>query len=93
MTDLYDNYKKIGELDETCYNETASAEPTSRVLDGSSDHGYACEYIGYGEINGQQVKAIYLFDDEDLLDGNGDQIEDEGSYDWPNALKRFELVD
>jgi hypothetical protein len=90
MTDLVSNYKTIGQIDETKYNETRQAEPTSRVLDGSSDHGYYMEYTGYGtaEFNGKtiEVKAVYLFDD----DARG--IE-EDNLDWFEALKRFELID
>lgn len=69
------------------YNETRSAQATSRLLDGSSDHGYAAEYVGYGDIDGIPVKAIYLFDD-DQIDG----VEDEGDLDWGTALSQGRIV-
>ena len=62
------------------YNEQGRAQATSRVLDGSSDHGFWMEYVGYGEIDGVPVKAVYL------LDYGQEDIEDEGDYDWDTAL-------
>lgn len=70
------------------YDEQAPAQATSRVLDGSSDHGYWMEYVGYGKIDGVPVKAVYL------LDYDQEDIEDEGDYDWDQALVngRIEVV-
>lgn len=70
------------------YNEKVSAQATSRVLDGSIDHGYWMEYVGYGEIDGVPVKAIYL------LDYDQEDIEEEGDYDWDTALEngRIEVM-
>lgn len=69
------------------YNETTQAEATSRVLDGSSDHGYDEEWEGYGEIDGVPVRAIYLID-------YTDQGTDMDSYDWVAALEsgRIEVM-
>jgi nitrous oxidase accessory protein NosD len=68
MTNLIENYKTIGQVDENTYNETSQPQITSRLLEGSSDHGYYMEYVGYGtvEFNGEKinVKAVYLFDDD-----------------------------
>ncbi len=70
------------------YDEQEQAQATSRVLDGSSDHGYWMEYVGYGKIDGVPVKAVYL------LDYDQEDIEDEGDYDWDQALVngRIEVV-
>ena len=70
------------------YNEQDQAQATSRVLDGSSDHGFWMEYVGYGEIDGVPVKAVYL------LDYDQEDVEDEGDYDWDTALSngRFEVM-
>jgi len=74
------------------YDETESAQPTSRLLDGSSDHGYAAEYIGYGTIDGVPVKAVYLLDDEDMQDADGEELEEEGNFDWDSALSQGRIV-
>lgn len=70
------------------YDEQEQAQATSRVLDGSSDHGYWMECVGYGKIDGVPVKAVYL------LDYDQEDIEDEGDYDWDQALVngRIEVV-
>lgn len=70
------------------YDEKDQAQATSRVLDGSSDHGFWMEYVGYGVIDGVPVKAVYL------LDYDQEDIEDEGDYDWDAALAsgRIEVV-
>lgn len=69
------------------YNEIEQAEATGRVLDGSSDHGYDEEYIGYGEMQGKPVKAVYLIDYNEH-----DGSEDPDFWDWELALKRFEEI-
>lgn len=70
------------------YVETKSAQATSRVLEGSSDHGYWMEYVGYGKVDGVPVKAVYL------LGYDQENIEDECDYDWDSALEngRIEVV-
>lgn len=67
------------------YIETFPAQPTSRVLDGSSDHGYWAEYIGYGNVYNIPVKAVYLLDEDQA------EIEDESDYDWDDALNNGRL--
>ena len=69
------------------YNETESAQATSRLLDGSSDYGYAAEYVGYGDIDGIPVKAIYLFADDQI-----DDAEDGGDLDWDTALSHGRII-
>ncbi len=73
------------------YIETSQAEPTSRVLDGSADHGYAAEYVGHGQVDGVPVKAIYLLKDEDMYNDDVPH-DDEGQYDWDTALEQGRLV-
>ena len=74
------------------YNETESAQATSRLLEGSDDHGYAAEYVGYGTIDGVPVKAVYLLDDEDMQGGDGEEYEDAGNFDWDSALAQGRLI-
>ena len=94
MTALYDNYKVVGDID---INDIAisgdGAYPTSRVLSGSSDHGYAAEYVETGIYRGRKVNIIYLFDDGYDVDEDGEPYDDDGSYDWDSALNRIEYCD
>lgn len=78
--------------DATRYNETSQAEPTSRVLDGSSDDGYAAEYVGYGDIDGIPVRAVYLLNDEDMQDADGEEIDDAGDFNWALALEQGRII-
>lgn len=70
-----------------CYKETKQAQPSGRLLDRSSDYGFTTEYVGYGYVGDIAVKAIYLFDAEDLA------VEDECDLDWERGLRqgRYEL--
>jgi hypothetical protein len=68
------------------YTETDQAVPTSRLLDGSSDHGYWQEYVGHGTVDGIPVVAVYLLDHDQA------DIEDEGNYDWDTALDNGRIV-
>jgi len=68
------------------YIETSSAQPTNRLLDGSRDHGYWMEYEGHGHIDGTPVTAVYL------LGSSNKDIEDEGDYNWDEALANGRLV-
>lgn len=74
------------------YIETDQAEASSRVLEGSQDCGWDMEYVGYGNVLGIPVRAIYLlnnpnngidYDDEDFKEDWIDQV------DWDYALKRL----
>lgn len=73
------------------YSEKCQAEPTSRLLEGSRDHGYAVEYVGYGTIDNVPVKAIYLLDDQDMSDIYGEH-EDASNYDWDQALNNGRII-
>ena len=92
-----DNYKKVAKVNFNDYNETRCAESSSRLLDGSRDHGYYLEYTGYGTITIDrkevEVKAVYLFEEEEYKEAMEMYDGDEGSLDWENALKRFEIVE
>ena len=90
----YDGYTKIGDLDETDIIETGQAEPTSRVLDGSSDHGYIEEWVRYGHLkDGRNIKTVYLFDEDDLKDEDGNDLyEDAGDYPWDTGLEQGRVV-
>lgn len=63
------------------FTVTDCAEPTSRVLDGSDDHGYDYEWAepGYVTIEGEKREAacMYLFTAEEL-----EEIEDPENYPW-----------
>ena len=79
------------------YKEQDSAQSTSRLLDGSYDHGYYVEYVGYGYLTVDKikywVKAVYLFEEEEYKEAMEMYDGDEGSLDWENALKRFEICE
>lgn len=72
------------------YFETEMAQPTNRILFGSSDHGYAAEYYGYGTIDDVDVIAVYLFDESEIFWEDGTPKEEE-DYPWDSALVRFLL--
>lgn len=75
------------------YDETSCAEPSSRVLEGSRDHGYDQEYIGGGTVDGIPVSAVYLLDDDDYnSDDDGNPDEDAGNWDWDAAAKQGRLL-
>ena len=74
------------------YKEIRQAEPTSRVLSGSSDHGYDAEYIGYGNIHGIPVKVVYLLTDDDMCCEGGEPYDDQGDYDWKTALEQGRII-
>jgi len=90
---LYSGYTKIANFNIDVYIEEVSAYPSSRLLEGSRDHGYYVEYIGEGYLSNPQLKvrAVYLFEEDEyetiMVSCDGD----EGSLDWDSALKRFEL--
>jgi len=97
MIQVIDNYKVMGEVEYENFFEIEQARPSSRLLDGSQDHGWDIEYVGEGVIkwHGKNVKvqAIYLFKKEEydlVVEESG---EDEGCLDWEEALKRFEIID
>ena len=81
-------------IDPSLVVATDSAQPTSRVLDGSSDHGYAQEWLEPAVMpDGTQCKRVYLFDDDDITDDDGEPLEAE-DYPWDdNHVARILLND
>ena len=73
-------------MDVANYVESETAEPTSRLLEGSSDHNYAAEYMGSGSVCGIPVIAVYLFADGDM------SHEDTGQWDWDKALDNGRVI-
>lgn len=75
-------------------SSTDQAYCTSRALDGSDDHGYAQEWQEPGLLpDGRECLITYLFDDEDLTDGNGNEYEDAEFYPWDSEhVARILLV-
>jgi len=84
----YDGLCKLGMVDVSEFIASGeNATPTSRVLDGSQDHGYAEEWQEEGTICGKSCRAIYLFDAEEV-----DQ--DAENYPWdPDHIARIILDD
>lgn len=71
-----------------------NAQPTSRLLDGSEDHGYSEEWAEPATMpDGRKCHRMYLFDEDDISDDNGDPLDPE-SYPWDNNhVKRIILID
>ncbi len=68
------------------YLEIRDPQPSSRVLEGSRDHGYDQEYIGHGAVDGIPVIAVYLLNDNDCNpDDEGNLDDDAGNWDWEAA--------
>lgn len=64
------------------FESSGNAQPTSRMLDGSLDHGFAQEWIepGHITIDGERrpARLVYLFSDADCRDEAAD-------YPWDAA--------
>jgi len=59
-----------------------NAEPTSRLLEGSSNHGYAEEWQQESKLpNGSKCLIMYLFDTEGITDIDGEPKDPE-NYPW-----------
>ena len=92
--ELRENYRQVGTVNyEDIITDGDGAQPTSRVLDGSSDHGYAQEWVECGTYQGRQVKVVYLFDDDDIRDADGNEIEEAENYPWDACMSRVEYTD
>lgn len=72
-----------------------NAEPTSRVLDGSSDHGYAQEWVEDCTLaDGRTGQIVYLFAEDDLMDDDGEPIEEAENLPFDDDhIHRIKLVD
>ncbi|MBU1039808.1 MAG: hypothetical protein KKF77_01755 [Proteobacteria bacterium] len=75
-------HNHIGNADFALFASSGNAEPTSRVLEGSNDHGYAEEWVERGTYNGEPCRLVYLFDDADICDADGNPLEEADSYPW-----------
>ena len=54
-------------IDPNLVRTTGQAFPTSRVLDGSSDHGYAQEWAEAGVLpDGRHCRVMFLFSEEEV---------------------------
>lgn len=82
-------YAVIGKVAFADLTITGNAEPTSRVLDGSLDHGFTEEWSEPATLpSGQACRVIYLFDDADIVDTDGEPLESE-NYPWdPEHIRR-----
>ncbi|MDP3770850.1 MAG: hypothetical protein Q8R16_00950, partial [bacterium] len=55
---------------------TGDAYPTSRVLEGSSDHGYAEEWAEPAMLpDGTECYRMYLFADDEVIGEDGEPLE------------------
>lgn len=81
-------------IDASLVKATDNAFTTSRVLDGSNDHGFAEEWLEPATLpDGRSCYRVYLFDDEDITDDNGEPIDAE-HYPWDDDhVARIKLVD
>ena len=88
-----DNCHATGEVvDLSTITSSGNAEPTSRVLDGSSDHGYDQEWLEPATLaDGRECSLVYLLDNEDFEDENGEAYDDLGNVDWLGHLVRVRL--
>jgi hypothetical protein len=97
MIEVIDNYKVVDKVSYEDYFEIEQAQLSSRVLNGSQDHGWDIEYVGEGIIKlnekNVKVKAIYLFEKEEYNKIMEERDGDEGCLGWEDALKRFEITD
>lgn len=62
-----------------------NAEPTSRVLDGSEDHGFAEEWAEPAVLpDGEKVYRMYLFTADEIVNDDGEPLDAE-DYPWDDA--------
>ena len=83
-------HNSITSIDAAKINMIDQALPTSRLLDGSSDHGAYAEYTQPCTLpDGTEATAVYILYDEHVQGADGDIMEDESQYDWDGALSRI----
>ncbi|MEN6401633.1 MAG: hypothetical protein ABFD94_06785 [Armatimonadia bacterium] len=83
----------LGPVDWDKWESGGNAEPTSRVLEGSRDHGYDQEWIEPGLYDGEKAQIVYLLADGDLLDDVGEPYDDLGNVAWEDHVARIVLID
>lgn len=82
-------------IDPSLVNATGgNAVPTSRVLDGGEDHGYAEEWQEPAVLpDGRECYRMYLFDSSEIVNDNGEPLEAE-NYPWDDDhVARILLAD
>ena len=72
----------LGNADFNLFVSTDNAEMTGRILEGTADHGYAEEWSERGTYNGEPCTLIYLFDNDDICDADGNPWELPEYYPW-----------
>jgi hypothetical protein len=74
-------------VDPSLVTSTGNAEPTSRVLEGSGDHGYAQEWAEPAQLpDGRKCLRMYLFTEDEIADEPED-------YPWDDEhVARIKLV-
>jgi hypothetical protein len=91
----YYNYSAENDdkIDPSMVIPSGNAEPTSRVLGGSTDHGFAEEWAEPATMpNGDRCHRMYLFDLSDITDDEGEPLDAE-DYPWDDAhVARIKLV-
>lgn len=91
------NYEQaIGQIDvaEAIKNAYDSAYPTSRSLDGTQDAWATSEYYQPTVVDGLHYDLVFLFDDNDMSDADGEPL-DEEFFPWDaehcvRAIRRYE---
>jgi hypothetical protein len=84
----------IESIDPSAVEATGNAEPTSRVLNGSRDHGYAEEWSEPAVMpDGRKCSRIYLFTESEIVNDDGEPLEAE-NYPWDDGhVARILLAD
>ena len=75
-------HNTLGNADFNLFVSLDNAEMTGRILEGTDDHGYAEEWSERGTYNGEPCTLIYLFDNDDICDANGNELEETDQYPW-----------
>ena len=87
----------IAQVDFAAFKPTDMAFPTSRLLDGSSDSWADQEWYEPGVVEiddkAEKVMAVYLFEESQLVDDDGEPLE-AYMYPWsPENVARFVLAE
>jgi hypothetical protein len=91
----YNHFSEDAEhIEPSLVEATDNAEPTSRVLEGSEDHGYAEEWQEPAIMpDGRKCFRIYLFTEDEIINNEGESMEAE-NYPWDDEhVARIILAD
>lgn len=70
------------QIDPSLVVGTGNAQPTSRVLEGSEDHGFAEEWAEPAVLpSGEKCRRMYLFSADEIVSDDGEPLEAE-DYPW-----------